>query len=136
MADTLERVSITIEKDLLDRFDALVERAGHGNRSEAIRDLIRDRLIEEEWSRGKGEAVATVTLVYNHNERRVGDRLIEAGHAHHHEIIATTHIHLDHDHCLEIVAMKGKRENLRRIADELIGLRGVLHGKLSLSDAA
>lgn len=133
MAET-ERVSLAIESELLSRFDALTEKSGHGNRSEAVRDLIRNRLIEEEWATANsGEAVATVTLVYDHSKRELADRLLEVGHDHHGAVLATLHVHLDHDNCLEIVALRGKPKQLRQIADHLIGMKGVKHGKLVLS---
>jgi CopG family transcriptional regulator, nickel-responsive regulator len=131
--DQLARISITIEQDLLDRFDAVIEAAGGGNRSEAIRDLVRDRLLEDEAARGQGQAVGTVTLVYDHNKRHLAEQLTDAGHEHHHEILASMHLHLDHDHCLEVMAVRGKRSVLRRVADTMIGMKGVLHGKLVLS---
>lgn len=133
MAET-ERVSVAIEADLLKRFDALIERSGHGNRSEAVRDLIRNRLIEEEWgAKNTGDAVATVTLVYDHTKRELADRLLEVGHEHHGAVIATLHVHLDHDNCLEIIALRGKPKQLRHIADHLIGMKGVKHGKVVVS---
>ena len=131
-----ERVSLAIEADLLHRFDALIEKSGHGNRSEAVRDLMRNRLIEEEWATATtGEAVATVTLVYDHTKRELADRLLEVGHDHHGAVIATLHVHLDHDNCLEIVALRGKPKQLRQIADRLIGMKGVKHGKVVLSSS-
>jgi len=131
-----ERVSLAIESELLARFDALIEKSGHGNRSEAMRDLMRNRLIEEEWATSTtGEAVATVTLVYDHTKRELADRLLEVGHDHHGAVIATLHVHLDHDNCLEIVALRGKPKQLRHIADHLIGMKGVKHGKVVLSSS-
>jgi CopG family nickel-responsive transcriptional regulator len=131
-----ERVSLAIESDLLSRFDALIEKSGHANRSEAMRDLMRNRLIEEEWATSTtGEVVATVTLVYDHTKRELADRLLEVGHDHHGAIIATLHVHLDHDNCLEIVALRGKPKQIRHIADHLIGMKGVKHGKVVLSSA-
>ncbi len=133
----IERVSLAIEDDLLSRFDALVERTGHRNRSEAVRDLIRNRLVEEEWvSSSEGDAVATVTLVYDHAKRELADQLLGVGHQHHDQIVATMHVHLDHQHCLEVIALRGKPANLRRIADHLIGMKGVKHGKLVVSNAS
>ena len=130
----LERVSLAIESDLLARFDALVERSGHGNRSEAMRDLIRSRLVDEESdSSTKGSAVATVTLVYDHTKRDLADRLLEVGHDHHDAVMATMHVHLDHDHCLEVIALRGKPRSLRQIGDHLAGMKGVKHGKVVIS---
>lgn len=128
-----ERISIAIEPELLSRFDELIERSG-GNRSEALRDLIRNRLIEEDWaSSGGGNAVATVTLVYDHTKRDLTDRLLEVGHDNHDAIMATLHVHLDHDNCLEVMALRGKPRKLRGIADSLIGMKGVKHGKVVMS---
>ena len=132
----LERVSVAVERDLIARFDSLIARAGKGNRSEAIRDLIRKRLVEEEWERGKREAVASLTLVYDHGKRELADRLVEAGHEHHHEVLATLHVHLDHDLCLEVMALRGKPADLRRISEHVIGLKGVRHGQLVMSSAS
>ncbi len=132
----VERISLAVEEDLIERFDALVARAGKGNRSEAIRDLIRKRLVEEEWERGKKEAVASLTLVYDHGKRELADRLVDAGHEHHHQVLATLHVHLDHDLCLEVLALRGKPAYLRDIAAHLIGLKGVRHGQLVMSSAS
>ena len=132
----LERISLAIEKDLIEQFDALVARAGKGNRSEAIRDLIRKRLVEEQWERGKKDAVASLTLVYDHGKRELADRLVDAGHEHHHQVLATLHVHLDHDLCLEVMALRGKPADLRHISEHLIGLKGVKHGQLVMSSAS
>jgi nickel-responsive transcriptional regulator NikR len=129
----LARITITIEEELLEKLDELIAASGGGNRSEAIRDLVRNRLLEQEATSGSGEAVGTVTLVYDHRRRHLAESLVEAGHQHHHEILASMHLHLDHDHCLEVVAIQGKRSVLRRVADAMIGMKGVLHGKLVLS---
>jgi CopG family nickel-responsive transcriptional regulator len=131
----LERISLAIEKDLIERFDALVARTGATNRSEAIRDLIRRRLVEDEWERGRREAVASLTLVYDHGKRDLSDRITATGHDHHHEILATMHVHLDHDACLEVMALRGRPSELRHIADHLIGLKGVKHGQLVMSSS-
>jgi len=131
-----ERVSLAIEPELLCRFDALIERSGHGNRSEAVRDLIRSRLIEEDWvSSASGDAVATVTLIYDHSKRDLADRLLEVGHDNHGAIMASMHVHLDHDNCLEVIALRGKPRKLRSVAVHLIGMKGVKHGKVVLSSA-
>lgn len=131
----LERVSLAIEKDLLDRFDALCERRGRQNRSEAIRDLIRSQLVEEEWRTDENETVGTVTLVYDHHKRDLSDKLTETGHQHHDAIVASMHVHLDHDYCLEVIAMRGRAHDLRHLAEHMIGMRGVKHGKLVMSAA-
>ena len=131
-----ERVSLAIEPELLARFDALIERSG-GNRSEAVRDLIRSRLIEDEGDSAVGHhAVATVTLVYDHSKRDLADRMLEVGHDNHGAILASMHVHLDHDLCLEVLALRGSAKKLRAIGDQLIAMKGVKHGKVVMSHGA
>ena len=129
----LTRFGISIDDRLLRRFDALIGEKGYVNRSEAIRDLIRAALVEEQWARGEEEAVGTVTLVYDHHTRDLADRLTEQQHHHHDAIVSTLHVHLDAHHCLEVVVVKGKARDVKRLADELIGTKGVKHGKLVTS---
>ncbi|MBI5014145.1 MAG: nickel-responsive transcriptional regulator NikR [Deltaproteobacteria bacterium] len=129
MSDVI-RFGISADERLLQRFDALIAAKGYVNRSEAIRDLIRNSLVEEQWSRGDEEAVGTVTLVYNHHTRDLADKLTEHQHSHHDAIISALHVHLDAHHCLEVVVLRGKAKEVKRLADELIGTKGVKHGKL------
>ena len=126
----LVRFGISINDRLLKRFDALISEKGYVNRSEAIRDLIRNALVEEEWAHEDDEAVGTVSLIYDHHTRALSDKLTEHQHSHHREIISSLHVHLDEHHCLEVVVIKGKARELKRLADELIGTKGVKHGKL------
>jgi CopG family transcriptional regulator, nickel-responsive regulator len=130
-----ERVSLAIEPELLARFDDFIENLA-GNRSEVMRDLIRARLNDEEWSslRGK-EAVATVTIVYDHHQRKLAERLLDVGHEHHDSIVTSLHVHLDHDSCLEVVVLRGNPKVLRTIADQLISMKGVKHGKVVMTHA-
>lgn len=129
MAD-LTRFGISIEEKLLGQFDELIASKGYVNRSEAIRDLIRAALIEKEWADDDQQTVATVTLVFDHHTRDLSDKLTEHQHSHYEEIVSTLHVHLDHNHCLEVVVIKGLASRVKRIADELIGTKGVKHGKL------
>ena len=129
----LTRFGISIDDRLLKRFDALIAKKGYGNRSEAIRDLIRGALVEEQWAREDEETVGTVTLVYDHHTRDLSDKLTEQQHSHHNAIISALHVHLDAHNCLEVVVVKGKAREVRRLADELIGTKGVKHGKLVTS---
>ncbi|HAD03996.1 MAG TPA: nickel-responsive transcriptional regulator NikR [Desulfuromonas sp.] len=129
MAD-LVRFGISIDERLLTRFDDLIAAKAYVNRSEAIRDLIRSALVEEQWSRGDEETVGTVTLVYDHHTRDLADKLTEQQHSHHDAIVSALHVHLDAHHCLEVVVVKGKGNDVKRLADELIGTKGVKHGKL------
>jgi len=130
----LERVSLAIEKDLLRRFDALLERRRLGNRSEAVRDLMRRRLVEEE-AEGIEEVVGTLTLVYDHSQRELTDRLVEAGHHHQARVLSTLHVHLDDRLCLEVQALRGTPAELRHLAAHVLGLKGVKHGQLVVSSA-
>ena len=127
------RFGISIDERLLDRFDRLIDEKGYSNRSEAIRDLIRNALVEEEWSHENEETVGTVSLVYDHHTRDLADKLTEHQHSHHKEIISSLHVHLDAHHCLEVVVIKGKAKKIKRLAEELIGTKGVKHGKLMMS---
>lgn len=123
------RFGVSIDGRLLERFDRLIAQKGYVNRSEAVRDLVRAALVEEEWRQGGGETVGTVTLVYDHHQSDLADRLTDYQHAHHERIVSTLHIHLDADNCLEVVVLRGPAEELRRLADALIGTKGVRHGK-------
>lgn len=129
----LARIGVAIDSDLLDRFDALIERRGYSNRSEAFRDLIREALIGETASAATGEMVGTLTLVYDHHVRQLNDRLTEMQHDHHQEIVSTLHVHLDHHHCLEVLVLRGKAPEIQSIADRLIATKGVQHGRLTLT---
>ncbi len=131
----MERISIAIETELLEDFDELLEHRRLGNRSEAIRDLVRRRLIEDRIEHEEGEAVASLTLLYDHEQRELTERLVGAGHHHHARVLSTLHVHLDQRLCLEVQVLQGEPAVLRQYADQLIGLRGVKHGELVLSSA-
>ncbi len=126
----LTRFGISMDAALLASFDQLIERKGYVNRSEAIRDLVRSALVEEQWSKGNEQTVGTVTIVYDHHVRDLADKLTEHQHAHHDNIVSALHVHLDHDNCLEVVVVRGRSSDVQRLADELIGTKGVKHGKL------
>ncbi|MBE3111741.1 MAG: nickel-responsive transcriptional regulator NikR [Acidobacteria bacterium] len=128
----LVRFGISLGKDLLDRFDALVAERGYASRSEAFRDLIRGSLVEEEWRTG-GEVAGAVTLVYDHNKKDLVSRLTDIQHDAHDLILSTQHIHLDHDHCLEIIAVRGRAADVRRLADSLRSVKGVLQGTVNMA---
>lgn len=126
----LTRFSVSIESDLLDRFLRMAKKHGWGNRSRAVRNVMRNSLVREEWQ-GGDEIVGTITIVYNHHKRELTDRLTSIQHDHHDAVLAATHIHLDHDNCLEMIAVRGTASQVQKIADTLIGTRGVKHGKLT-----
>jgi len=125
------RFGVSLDSALLSQFDRMIGRKGYTNRSEAIRDLIRESLVREQWELGTDEAVGTLTLVYNHEVRELADRLTDLQHAHFESIVSTLHVHLDPHHCLEVLVLRGKADSLKRIADRLIGTRGVKHGTFS-----
>ncbi|HEY3308226.1 MAG TPA: nickel-responsive transcriptional regulator NikR [Desulfuromonadaceae bacterium] len=132
MGETV-RFGISIDADLLDSFDQLIEQKKYMNRSEAIRDLIRSSLIETKWEVGEEEIVGTITIVYNHHVRDLSDKLTEHQHAYHHQIVSALHVHLDAHNCLEVLVVRGKAREVKKIADELIGVKGVKHGKLVMT---
>ncbi len=123
------RFSVSADERLIDKFDELIGEQGYVNRSEAIRDLMRNALVERQWEQEEGEAVGTVTLVYDHHSRDLSDKLTDHQHSHHHEIVSTLHIHLDSHHCLEVVVLRGGIREIDRLASELIGTKGVKHGR-------
>jgi CopG family nickel-responsive transcriptional regulator len=129
MADII-RFGVSMDERLLDRFDDLIDRKGYVNRSEAVRDLIRNALVEDQWTREDEAIVGTVTLVYDHHTRDLADKLTELQHSHHDAIVSALHVHLDHHNCLEVLVVRGKAGAIRRLADELIGTKGVKHGRL------
>lgn len=126
----LVRFGISMDSRLLNRFDQLIAEKGYSNRSEAIRDLIRDQLVNITWKEEVKEVVGTITLVYNHEIRELNDRLIDMQHQFHNRIISSVHVHLDKHNCLEVLVVRGKGKDLKHIAEKLIGIKGVKHGKL------
>lgn len=129
MAD-LVRFGVAMDRELLGRFDQLVERRGYQNRSEALRDLVRKELDQDAWQRGT-QTVATITIIYDHHVRELTDRLNKIQHDHGELIISTLHVHLDHDHCMEVIAARGPARSLKSMADRLIGARGVESGHVA-----
>jgi len=126
----LYRFGISIDSKLIRQFDAAIGARGYGNRSEAIRDLIRDFIVRQEWGADE-EIVGTITLVYDHRVREVSPRLIRLQHNAEKAILSNLHIHLDHHNCLEVIVVRGRAKKVRALSDELIGARGVKHGKLT-----
>lgn len=126
----VERFGVSMEDDLLTRFDALIDERGYASRSEAIRDLIRQELVRTEWSDPDTEVVGTITVVYEHHEHELATVLVDLQHQHHSQIICTTHVHLDAHNCLEVIVIRGRTEDVGSIANALISARGVKHGQL------
>jgi CopG family nickel-responsive transcriptional regulator len=126
----LQRFGVSIDTKLLTQFDELIENKGYTNRSEAIRDLIRDYLVEEEWRTAEGQAVGTITLVYNHHLREMSDKLTDLQHQFHEQIVSVLHVHLDAHNCLEVLVVKGNKAEIQMITGRLSSIKGVKHCKL------
>ncbi|AEH46077.1 transcriptional regulator NikR, CopG family [Thermodesulfatator indicus DSM 15286] len=129
----LYRFGVSMPAKLLEEFDRYIERRHYTNRSEAIRDLIREKLVEEEWRESNEEVIGTITYVYDHHKRELADRLMDIQHDHYQEIISTQHVHLDHDRCLEVVIVKGKAENIKELSDKIKSLKGIIHCQLAMT---
>ncbi|MFA6222089.1 MAG: nickel-responsive transcriptional regulator NikR [Desulfomonilaceae bacterium] len=129
----LVRFGVSIPDDLLEKFDELINKKGYTNRSEAIRDLIRDRLVEDQWSQAGAEVVGTVTVVYNHEQSDLAQKLTEIQHRTHNLIISALHVHLDAHNCLEVLILRGESDQVRKTAELLISTRGVKHGKITMT---
>ena len=127
---SIERFGVSMDSGLLERFDRKTRDAGYGARSEAIRDIVRDYLVRQEWRTGEGTVVGTLTLVYDHHARELQSRLTEQQHDHQDVVLCTTHVHLDHHNCLEVIVLRGAAGEVRQLANSLISLKGVKHGEL------
>ncbi|HPC03460.1 MAG TPA: nickel-responsive transcriptional regulator NikR [Syntrophales bacterium] len=128
----LVRFGVSLEKGLLDQFDALLRGKKYTSRSEAIRDLIRQEIVRREWREDR-EVAGAITYIYDHHQRDLLNRVVDLQHDFQKLILSTQHVHLDHDHCLEIVAVKGKASDILHLADQLRAVKGVRHGTLSMS---
>jgi len=128
----LVRTGVSIERELLEQFDKVIARRGYSNRSEALRDLIREALIVEEVNDNK-PVVATLSMVYDHHRPNLSNKLTETQHHHHDNVLAATHVHLDAHNCLEVVIMKGRSGEINHLAHHMLSMRGVKHGKLVLT---
>jgi CopG family transcriptional regulator, nickel-responsive regulator len=127
----LKRFTVSMEDSLLDDFDNFIRDRHYQNRSEALRDLIRERIIEKEWQAGK-DVMGVISLVYDHHQPKLQEKVTELQHAFHHQIVSTTHVHMDHHNCLEVIIVRGKAGEVRGLADSLRALRGVRNASLSM----
>ena len=130
---SLIRFGISLDNDLLKKFDSHLSRKSYGSRSEAIRDLIREDLVNEEWVHEDKETAGAISLIYDHHQRQLLGKITDIQHDHQTVIVSTQHIHLNHHNCLEIIAVKGIGKEIKQLADNLRALKGVKHGTLSLS---
>lgn len=131
----LIRFGISMEDDLLHQFDHLIARKGYTNRSEAVRDIVRDKLVEESIETEHGNVFGALVFIYDHHKRELEKSLSNLQHDYFHNIISTSHVHVDHDHCLEVVLLKGKAKILKNVAEKLLSFKGVEHGRLTLTTA-
>jgi CopG family nickel-responsive transcriptional regulator len=131
---TVERIGVSFEPELLDKFDALIKKKGYTNRSEAIRDLVRKSIIESEIE--KGDVIGTITIIYDHDVGDVTNRLLHLQHLHHSQISSTTHIHIDEHRCLEVLVVRGKAKDVKKLADNIRAIKGVRHGELVITKAS
>ncbi|HLJ15676.1 MAG TPA: nickel-responsive transcriptional regulator NikR [Bryobacteraceae bacterium] len=129
----LSRIGVAIDSDLLEKFERLIAKRGYTNRSEAFRDLIRDELVETSWESPDSQVVGTVTLLYDHHVRMLSDKLMDMQHEAYRHVLSTLHVHLDHDNCLEVLVLRGKAAEVKKIAEALISTKGVKHGRLTIS---
>ncbi len=127
---SVKRFGVSIDETLVAKFDRLIAKKGYANRSEALRDLVRDSLVDEDWQNARSAAVGVVTVVYDHGQKDLSHRLTHLQHDHENVIVSTLHVHLDGHNCLEAVVLKGKSGEIRKVADLLISAKGVKHGKL------
>ena len=130
--EAVSRFGVSIPKGLIEGFDSLIKEKGYTNRSEAIRDLIRAYIVEEEW-KGEGDVVGSLTLIYDHDVRGVSDKLTEMQHHHHASIISSMHVHLDERNCMEVLVISGLADDVKNISSGLIASKGVKHGKLVMT---
>jgi CopG family nickel-responsive transcriptional regulator len=131
--EKVTRFSVSLGKKLLRELDCMAREKGYDNRSLAIADMIRAHLVEHRQQLGDREIAGSVTLVYDHHRHHLQELLTDLQHEHRDVIISSLHVHLDHDHCLEVLAVRGRAASIKRLADELIAAKGVKHGKLTVT---
>jgi len=132
-ATKLSRFSISMATDLIHKLDSMVRKKGYLNRSQAVADLVRSALVDQAGTQGSHEIAGTVTLVYDHHKHEVQGHLTDIQHDHGGLIISAMHVHLDHHSCLEVLAVRGKADAVRHLAERLIAVKGVIHGKLTVT---
>jgi CopG family nickel-responsive transcriptional regulator len=135
MTEKITRFGVSIEPDLLNKFDKKIKKEGYNNRSEAIRDMIRKNLIKEGNKDPNAKAIGTFSMIYDHHTGNLTNKLLEIQHDHHNEILTTTHVHIDHHNCLEVLVLKGKTGNIQMLADNIKALKGIKHGELVVTNS-
>jgi CopG family nickel-responsive transcriptional regulator len=132
----ITRFGVSIEPELLNKFDTSIKKKGYSNRSEAIRDIIRKTLIMQQNLDPNSESVGTLTMIYDHHLGNLTNRLLDIQHDHHTAILTTTHIHIDHTNCLEVLVLKGKTGDIQKLADTIRALKGIKHGELVITKSS
>ena len=133
--ENIIRFGVSIEPTLLKQYDQLIKHEAYTNPSEAIRDLIRDTLVKTKINNPQQEAIGTLTMIYDHHSGNLTNHLLDIQHQHLTEILATTHIHIDHHNCLEVLILKGKAGAIQNLAENIKALKGIKHGELIITDA-
>jgi len=136
MAEKITRFGVSIEPGLLKKFDKMIKKEGYENRSEAIRDLIRGNLIEEKSKNPDENVIGTLTMIYDHHTGNLTNKLLDLQHDHTNEILSTTHIHVDHHNCLEVLVLKGKSARVQKLADSIKALKGIKNGELVITKSS
>ena len=136
MAEKITRFGVSISPDLLKKFDKMIKKEGYENRSEAIRDLIRSDLISDNRRNPDENVIGTLTMIYDHHTGNLTNKLLDLQHNHHSEILSTTHIHIDHYNCLEVLVLKGKSGRVQKLADSIKALKGIKHGELVITKSS
>lgn len=127
----VERFSISMDKSLLEVFDRLIEERSYSSRSEAVRDLVRKEIVNKEWASTGSEVAATITIVYDHHENELSNTLAQLQHQFFGSILCTTHVHLDHHNCMEVIILKGAASDIKELSDKIFALKGVKHGQIT-----
>ena len=133
MTEKITRFGVSIEPDLLKKFDKQIKKEGYSNRSEAIRDMIRKNIISQETTNPDTNAIGTLTMIYDHHTGSLTNKLLDLQHDHHNEILTTTHVHVDHHNCLEVLVLKGKTRNIQKLSDKIKAQKGIKHGELVIT---
>jgi len=133
MVEKIVRFGVSIKPDLLTKFDKMIKKEGYENRSEAIRDLVRASIINEKRKNPDENVIGTLTMIYDHHTGNLTNKLLDLQHNHHSEILSTTHIHIDHHNCLEVLVLKGKLGRIQKLADTIKALKGIKHGELVIT---
>jgi len=133
--DDTVRFSVSLAASLLDDLDRRMVRRGYASRSEFVRDLIRERLVAEKWAVGSREVVGVLTISYDHHQKELTDRIIEIQHNRYVNVLCSTHVHLDHDHCLEVIIIRGRPPEIEKMSLAISGLRGVRFARLTRASA-